>query len=83
MFLSTNDGARRTNVGVGLPTSLTTDALSVSGTYLLAGLGGGGAWRRPLAEMVTSAGAGAGEAPRQFALAQNYPNPFNAGGACR
>jgi hypothetical protein len=77
VFLSTNDGATWTNVGMGLPMYLTTDALAVSGSYLLAGVAGAGVWRRPLSEMITSAEPAACEITGQFLLQQNYPNPFN------
>jgi hypothetical protein len=36
-----------------------------------------GIWRRPLAEMVTSAENHKEQLPTEFALEQNYPNPFN------
>ncbi len=54
-------------------------ALAVSGTNLFAGTWGGGVWRRPLSDTITSVKdhGGLTELPTQFRLEQNYPNPFN------
>jgi hypothetical protein len=52
--------------------------LAVSGTNLFAGTWGGGVWRRPLSEMITSVKERiANEIPGAYSLYQNYPNPFN------
>jgi hypothetical protein len=53
-------------------------ALAVSEGYLFTSIdGGGGVWRRPLSEMVTSVNKLTDPMPVKFSLAQNYPNPFN------
>jgi hypothetical protein len=44
---------------------------------LFAGTYGGGIWRRPLSEMVTSVTHSSAELPTKFRLDQNFPNPFN------
>lgn len=51
--------------------------LAVSGTNLFAETYGGGVWRRPASEMITSVELLPGELPAAFRLEQNYPNPFN------
>ena len=38
---------------------------------------GGGAWRRPLSELMTDTEGGDDQLPSAFCLFQNYPNPFN------
>lgn len=43
----------------------------------LSGTAGGGVWRRPLSEMITSVKHSSNELPEEFSLKQNYPNPFN------
>jgi len=58
-------------------TSTGIKSLAISGTYLYAGTGHGGVWRRPLSEMITSVERLSTDAPTQFRLDQNYPNPFN------
>jgi len=74
VYLSTNNGANWTAVNTGL--GKTVYALASNGTYLFAGVGGG-AWRRPLAEMTTSIEPSPAQLPGAFVLCQNYPNPFN------
>jgi len=49
----------------------------LSGTNLFAGTYGGGVWRRPLSEMITSVEQISSGLPAHFRLLQNYPNPFN------
>ncbi len=51
-------------------------AFAVSGTNLFAGTRGG-AWRRPLSDMVTSVERLSTDLPTHTSLEQNYPNPFN------
>ncbi|MBU1421963.1 MAG: T9SS type A sorting domain-containing protein, partial [Bacteroidetes bacterium] len=77
VFLSTNNGTSWSAVNTGLTTSTDVRALAVSGTNLFAGTWGGGVWRRPLSEMITSVQPLPGELPAAFRLEQNYPNPFN------
>ncbi len=84
-FLSTDNGALWTKKSEGL---LTLDPyvniLSagfvpvVSGKpYAVVGTWGRGVWKRPMSDMVTSAGAIADNRPTHIVLEQNYPNPFN------
>jgi len=47
------------------------------GRQLFAGTWGGGVWRRPLSEMITSVSTSHPVVPGSFNLQQNYPNPFN------
>jgi hypothetical protein len=77
VFLSTNSGASWTAARTGLPMNNSVSALAVSGANLFAGTWGGGIWKRPLSEMVTSVEALSSALPTHFSLAQNYPNPFN------
>jgi hypothetical protein len=58
-------------------TDTSVNALAVSGTNLFAGTSGGGVWRRPLSEMITSVEMLSTDLPTRFSLNQNYPNPFN------
>ncbi|HZY10247.1 MAG TPA: T9SS type A sorting domain-containing protein, partial [Bacteroidota bacterium] len=78
VFLSTNRGTSWTQVNTGL-TNTSVSVLKVSSTNLFAGTWGGGVWRRPLSEMITSVPAegGSTDLPMHFSLDQNYPNPFN------
>jgi hypothetical protein len=75
IFHSTNNGMKWAGANVGLADS-TIWALAVCGRYLFAGMSSG-VWRRPLSELVVSAGQVAEVPPRAFLLHQNYPNPFN------
>ena len=52
-------------------------SLAISGTNIFAGTWGGGVWRRPLSEMITSVARPSTDLPTHFILNQNYPNPFN------
>jgi len=36
-----------------------------------------GGWRKPMAEILTSAETEASDLPEEFSLSQSYPNPFN------
>jgi hypothetical protein len=76
VFLSTNNGTSWTLVNSGL-TNISVYALAVSGTNLFAGPDGGGVWRRPLSDIITSIHITSSELPSEFFLRQNYPNPFN------
>jgi hypothetical protein len=59
-------------------TDTTVTSLAVIGTYLFACTGaGGGIFRRPLSEMITSAERPLLPVSMECALVQNYPNPFN------
>jgi len=81
VFLSTNNGTSWTAINTGLTnTTIETIAVIPNGTggqNLFAGTWGGGAWRRPLSEMITSVEMVSGLLPSYFNLKQNYPNPFN------
>ena len=79
VYLSTDSGASWTGVNSGLPLSpaRSISSFAVIGTNLFAGIGGGGVWRRPLSEMVTSVQNFPTDLPKHFSLGQNYPNPFN------
>ncbi|MCR4440053.1 MAG: T9SS type A sorting domain-containing protein [bacterium] len=63
----------------GVVSALAVSPKGAGGTNLFAGTPGGGVWRRPLSEMITSVPAEdrSTDLPTQFSLAQNYPNPFN------
>jgi len=61
-----------TNLGVEL-TNLHVISLALSGTDLIIGTDGNGAWRRPIIEMMPFV-----TDPTEFSLMQNYPNPFNS-----
>ncbi len=50
-------------------------AFAVSGKYLLAATWGGGVWRRPLSDFVTSTPYDKTSMPKGYSLEQNYPNP--------
>jgi hypothetical protein len=77
VFLSTNNGTSWSKIDTGL-TSTDIRTLAISGTNLFAGIGGGGVWRRPLTEMITTrVNDNHNQTPTRFVLEQNYPNPFN------
>jgi len=75
VFLSSNNGASWKAFNTGL-SDTTIWALAVSGTNLFAATSNE-VWRRPLSEMITSAGLASADLPARFTLEQNYPNPFN------
>jgi hypothetical protein len=76
VFVSTNDGSTWTDVSAGLSSKI-VESLALNGKYLFAGTRGNAVWRRPVAEMMTSARSDANTGPVDFELLQNYPNPFN------
>jgi hypothetical protein len=76
VYASTNEGATWNGENIGLNT-LDIRTLCTSGPDLFAGTHGGGVWKRPLNEIVTSVGKHPDSVPRDFILLQNYPNPFN------
>jgi photosystem II stability/assembly factor-like uncharacterized protein len=76
VFVSTNDGSTWTDVSAGLSNKI-VESLALNGKYLFAGTRGNAVWRRPVAEMMTSARSDANTGPVDFELRQNYPNPFN------
>ena len=55
----------------------TVNCPTLSSANPFAGTLGGGVWRRPLSEMITSVERSATDLPTDFGLEQNYPNPFN------
>jgi hypothetical protein len=76
VYVSTDYGVSWTDVSAGL-TNRYIGGLAASDTYLFAATQGGVVWRRPLADLVTSARRPINEVPDGFHLQQNYPNPFN------
>jgi hypothetical protein len=76
VMLSTDTGSNWIGVNVGL-TDTSVTALTIRGTYVFCGTIGGGVWRRPLSEMITSVHSSSTTLPNEFRLEQNYPNPFN------
>jgi photosystem II stability/assembly factor-like uncharacterized protein len=89
VYVSTDRGTSWNVANTGLPNSYvdvssTVYAFAVSpasggagAPNLFAGTYGGGIWRRPLSEMVTSVTHSSAELPTKFRLDQNFPNPFN------
>jgi hypothetical protein len=81
VYLSTNTGAGWVEVNEGLTNldvrSLATAPNGADGTNLYVGTWGGGIWKRPLSEMITSVPLPSLVHPAPFNLSQNYPNPFN------
>lgn len=76
VFLTTNNGTSWSAASTGLKNTIVW-SFAVSDTYLFAGTEGGGVWRRPLSEMITSVDGPSSMIPDHFSLGQNYPNPFN------
>ncbi len=74
VYLSHNEGNEW--VDTGLPHSQVF-ALAIIGTNVYAAIAGG-VWRRPLAQLTTTANVISDQAPIVFTLDQNYPNPFNS-----
>lgn len=52
------------------------NAMAANKTYLFAGTQSG-AWRIPIADVITSVNDDHPQLPGRYALQQNYPNPFN------
>lgn len=77
LYVSTNSGQTWRSSNDGLPT-LRLRGIRSTGTYLYVATVGYGVWRRPVNEVLTSAGEiGYPDVPAGFVLHQNYPNPFN------
>jgi hypothetical protein len=78
VYLSSNNGNTWSTVSTGLTTGVLELALSDDGLTLLAGTASYGVWKRPLAEMITTAGVDeAANAPANAVLLHaNLPNPF-------
>lgn len=58
-------------------------SIIVSDEHLFVGTRGGGVWKRPLSDIVTSVETPQGNFPTYIYLEQNYPNPFNSTTAFR
>jgi hypothetical protein len=76
VFHSTNNGMSWTSANYGLTNNYIW-TLAIFGTYLFAGLENGSIERRPLSDMIPSAGLSNIPVASEFVLDQNYPNPFN------
>jgi len=80
IFLSADNGDSWAPVGAGLTTGVFSLAVSGDGWTLLAGTTGFGVWKRPLSEMIGTAGADDVVAPASaIILRGNLPNPFRDG----
>jgi len=84
VFVLQENAASWTAINTGLMHSMiqpssVVHGLAIAGTHLYAGTRGAGVWKRPLAELITSARHLPGEPSMAFSLEQNYPNPFNPG----
>jgi hypothetical protein len=81
VFISTNSGTLWKKASEGLVTknvySFGFVPAAAGKPYVFAGAWGGGVWKRPMSDMVTSADDALVNRPRAVVLAQNYPNPFN------
>jgi hypothetical protein len=75
VFLSTNNGEIWKTINENL-TNEDVSSLAISDSFLFAGTIGSGVYRRPLAEIISSASESSAEIPARFCLKQNYPNPF-------
>ena len=78
VLLSTDKGITWNEINTGLPDSIVR-SLAICGSTLFAATDTSGLWRRPLAEIITSAQNTPAQISSQFILQQNYPNPFNPG----
>ncbi|MGE5314343.1 MAG: T9SS type A sorting domain-containing protein [Acidobacteriota bacterium] len=74
IYLSTNEGYSWSYAGTAYSR---VNTLVIQGGNIYAGTNSTGLWKRPLSELVTSAGTVETVIPRAFSLSQNYPNPFN------
>ncbi len=80
VFFSTGNDSIWRSVGAGLFVLSLVMGPDTSGPgegQIFAGTLGDGLWKRPLAEMVTSAETSQNDVPIEISLSQNYPNPFN------
>jgi photosystem II stability/assembly factor-like uncharacterized protein len=75
VHLSTDSGKSWTAVNTGLPDA-DIRTLAINETHLFAAIDSV-VWRRPLADMITSAEIHSSRSPLSIELCQNYPNPFN------
>ncbi len=76
VFMSSDSGRFWMSISSGLPDSAVL-SLAADKTNLYAGTWLGGAFRRPLSGLVSSAPGYVKSTPYRFSLQQNYPNPFN------
>jgi photosystem II stability/assembly factor-like uncharacterized protein len=76
IYLTQNDGISWSWVSEDLPNLNVRSLLITANNYLFAGTTNGFVCKRPLSEMITSAGKQINQLS-EYALLQNYPNPFN------
>lgn len=82
VFAGTSAGVFRWNaigwtaVNTGL-THTTVKCITKGSEYLFAGTSNASAWKRPLADILSSSNLLHEELPKKLHLRQNYPNPFN------
>jgi len=83
VYVSPDTGTTWVDAGTGLTgAGKSVYSLLAAQGVLYVGTPANGVWKRPLSQMVTSAGAGGGS-PAGWFLEQNYPNPFNPGTTIR
>jgi photosystem II stability/assembly factor-like uncharacterized protein len=70
-----NGSWKEVNTGLG---HLGVRCLIISGSDLYGGTQGGGVWKRPLSDMITSVKSPSTNLPANLTLSQNYPNPFHS-----
>lgn len=70
-----NGSWKEVNTGLG---HMGVRCLIISGTDLYGGIQGGGVWKRPLSDMITSAESLSTNLLANPTLSQNYPNPFSS-----
>ncbi len=77
VYVSADNGLHWTRASTGLPEYNLITSFAVMGAKLYVGTTVAGVWRRPIAELVTTAVTVPAAGPADYTLDQNYPNPFN------
>lgn len=76
IFVSGDNGKSWRAANTGIRPYSPVNSFCIDGSYLYAGIGNSGVWRRPLSEL-TSVSHARAAIPSRVILDQNYPNPFN------
>src|SRR5450756_3085029 len=75
-YMSSDLGVTWRQINDSVFTGKTIHSMVATKTFLIAGTERG-AWRLPIADLITSVKNDGSQLPANFTLSQNFPNPFN------